>query len=248
MNSKEYETLVSGMLACKSQGPVKIQVHRDKKYLGKSGHSHQIDVSAELQVAGLDIIIIFECKKYSRKVGIDDVMELSSRVDDIHAHKGVLVTTIGFQKGAVRLAKSVGISLVKAGDFGWEIVFADPYADLRIQGFEYGLKMILNQLHDKIDDPLFSEQAFAFMSQFDYIAREPRGFYPFYFLMQKHQGTWGKIRWPDRTETGFNLFTTIAGTEIELVGLNLDTTVLVWLQVLEVLVDCNRQDWLETSR
>jgi hypothetical protein len=42
---------------------------------------------------------------------VSDVLELIGRLGDIGAHKGVIVTTIGFQEGAIKLAQSHDIAL-----------------------------------------------------------------------------------------------------------------------------------------
>src|SRR4051794_5780331 len=81
-----YETLVD----------LKIGTVQGGRYIKgkKSGHAHQIDVSIELFIAGLKILVIVECKHYKKKVEISDVLELAQRLDDIGAHKGVLVSTV----------------------------------------------------------------------------------------------------------------------------------------------------------
>jgi hypothetical protein len=97
-------------------------VHPKKLYVGKkTGHKHEIDVSIELQVAGLSILILIECKHYKNKVEISDVLELAQRIDDVGAHKGVLVSTIGFQPGALKVAEGYGIALVTTAPM-WSVV------------------------------------------------------------------------------------------------------------------------------
>lgn len=85
---------------------------RNRHFLGKSGHSHQIDIAIEIAVATLQLLVIVECKCYRRSVEVADVLEFVSRIQDIGASKGVMVTTIGFQEGAVRLAKSHHVALI----------------------------------------------------------------------------------------------------------------------------------------
>src|ERR1035438_1643058 len=71
-----------------------IEVLHDKKYKGASGHDHQIDVSAEIILAGCRILILVECKKYRNRVTISDVLELVGRIKDIGAHKGTFVRAV----------------------------------------------------------------------------------------------------------------------------------------------------------
>ena len=115
--STEFELLVKDMLAARLQADISgatLNMVHNKLYKGKSGHDHQIDVSAELTLGGLEMLILTECKYYSHCVGVDDVMEFAYRIQDIGAHKGVLVTTIGFQEGARKIAQSHKITLIKA--------------------------------------------------------------------------------------------------------------------------------------
>jgi restriction system protein len=52
-----------------------------------------------------------ECKCYAHKVSVDDIEEFHSKIDDIGAHKGIMVTTVGYQEGAVKTARGRGIAL-----------------------------------------------------------------------------------------------------------------------------------------
>jgi hypothetical protein len=88
-----------------------ITVQHNVKLLGSSGHEHQIDAMATVLVAGLEIRIIADCKRYSEPVSIDRILALKSRMDDTSSHKGILITTTGFQKGTLTFARSKGIAL-----------------------------------------------------------------------------------------------------------------------------------------
>lgn len=61
------------------------------------------------------ISIIFECKNYNSRVGVDEVEEFSSKLQQIKGFrtKGYMVTTHGFQKGAQSLARNLGIGLIR---------------------------------------------------------------------------------------------------------------------------------------
>jgi len=99
-----YETLLAGHVG---------EIHLRKHFEGKrSGHLHEIDVAIETRVAQLDILILVECKHYNKTVKVGDVLTLAGRIDDIGAHKGVMVSTKGFQKGATKVARAHGIGLV----------------------------------------------------------------------------------------------------------------------------------------
>jgi len=101
------------------------QIFHNRRYEGKSGQEHQIDVSAEITLGGLKLIILAECKCYKRRVDVGHVAGFAYRLRDIGAHKAIIFTTVGFQEGAERVAEAEGIALViqRGRDTrGWEVV------------------------------------------------------------------------------------------------------------------------------
>ena len=91
---------------------VGVTVHHQRVYTGRiSQREIKIDVSFNYQVAGADLLFLVECKCYAHSVPVDDVEEFHSKIDDIGAHKGIMVTTVGFQDGAVKTARGRGIAL-----------------------------------------------------------------------------------------------------------------------------------------
>lgn len=96
-----------------------LRIYHNRKVEGKaSGHEHQIDILLELKITSFKIMVVVECKKYKHKVGIDEILEFSARIQDIGVHKGVMVSTVGFQEGALKIAEANRIALVLAGHFG----------------------------------------------------------------------------------------------------------------------------------
>ncbi len=82
-----------------------VAIHHKKKYKGKrSGQNYEVDLSFDFEKVGVAFLVLIECKYYAKKVGVDDVAEFAFKIDDIGAHKGVLVTTQGFQKGVFKIA------------------------------------------------------------------------------------------------------------------------------------------------
>jgi Restriction endonuclease len=93
----------------------KYTLHHRKSYIGlKTGNTHEVDLSFEAHIGSMRFLILIECKYYRRRVGKEIVEELHARIDDIGAHKGAIVTTVGFQKGALNAAKAYGIALIIA--------------------------------------------------------------------------------------------------------------------------------------
>ncbi len=108
--SDNYELLTQQVIA--SLVGAGVDVHHQRSYTGRiSQRKIEVDVSFNYDVAGADLLFLVECKCYTRSVPVDDVEEFHSKIDDIGAHKGIMVSTVGFQDGAVRTARGRGIAL-----------------------------------------------------------------------------------------------------------------------------------------
>ena len=95
----------------------KPKFRRNAEYVGSSKNQYKIEISVEFFRSGAEEpywIWLWECKqKGKRKVELGDVAELSEKLSDIGKSRcmGSIVTTVGYQKGAVRLAEQHGITL-----------------------------------------------------------------------------------------------------------------------------------------
>jgi hypothetical protein len=116
IESTEYEQFVKQVIEEISDGD--IHVYHRREYVGKrSGRTIVVDVSFEMEVlGGARLLVLVECKRYSDKVKVDDVEEFHSKLDDIGAHKGIMLTTVGYQEGALKTARGRGIALALLTD------------------------------------------------------------------------------------------------------------------------------------
>lgn len=117
-------------------------IEHDKQIEAYDG-VYQIDVFAEYTALGSKIKVLVECKKKdTRRVERDEASNLYDKIQSIGAHKGILISTTGFQRGTVQYAKAHGIAL-------WQIC----------DGF---IKHITNSGHREITNKmkfqLFAEQ------------------------------------------------------------------------------------------
>jgi hypothetical protein len=111
--ASEYESLTQFVYQSllDAQGFGQIKVEHDIHLPGKSGHSHQIDVYWEYELAGLAHRVAVSCKNYNSKVEISDVMAFRTVLEDIGDVKGVMVTPLGYQPGALKIAQQFGVNL-----------------------------------------------------------------------------------------------------------------------------------------
>lgn len=77
---------------------------------------YQIDAYASFEAMGVSFKVLVECKQYSTPVKRDVVVLLADKVRSIGAHKGILMSTCGFQSGACEYAEKHGIALLQVLD------------------------------------------------------------------------------------------------------------------------------------
>lgn len=87
-----------------------------------SDGTYQIDIYSSFTAFGVEFKILCECKQYSASVKRERVEVLESRLKSLGMHKGILLSTSGFQSGAVQYAKQHGIALIQVYDHSCEAV------------------------------------------------------------------------------------------------------------------------------
>ncbi len=96
-----------------NNGLLSSSVQHNVKLKGKSGLEHQIDVYWEYKKDGKVHWVAIECKNYSYGVSIGKVRDFYGVISDLDNVKGIMVTTVGYQKGAKQFADHYGISLME---------------------------------------------------------------------------------------------------------------------------------------
>ena len=87
------------------------KVQHNVKLKGKSGQEHQIDVYWEYEIANVKHKVAIECKNYNKNVAVDKVRNFYGVLADFNNVTGIMVTKVGYQKGAKRFATEHGIML-----------------------------------------------------------------------------------------------------------------------------------------
>lgn len=127
MTPSEYESLTAKIaedirVSSEAIGSLTVGFGSANKICGASGYKHQIDVSLLDDTR----IFIIECKRWDKHVGVQDVLVLASRAQDLrnmHPEKSVktiLASTKGVSKNAAKVAKhfDIEIEIIKsAADF-----------------------------------------------------------------------------------------------------------------------------------
>lgn len=88
-----------------------IQVQHNVKLRGKSGQLHQVDVYWEYELAEVNHKVAIECKNYNKPVSVGKVRDFYGVLSDLNNVNGIMVTKVGYQKGAKEFAAHYGINL-----------------------------------------------------------------------------------------------------------------------------------------
>jgi hypothetical protein len=112
-NWLEFEKLVQAIQ--KSLAP-EGQVTHNEFLKGKSNVEHQCDVVLRSKVGQFSFLCVIECKQWKKRVGLEVVKGFVSKVNDIGAHHGMIVSEIGFSRKALKFAKQNNIALCKPID------------------------------------------------------------------------------------------------------------------------------------
>lgn len=112
ISPEDYERQVSDWLKHAGESLEEFEIYHQKKQLGSSGE-YSLDGLAHFQIfQGARISVVIECKKHKRPVERDVVLTLHSKLRDIGAHKAMIFSTAGFQRGALEYASEHGIATI----------------------------------------------------------------------------------------------------------------------------------------
>lgn len=109
----EYEKLTQEIYQdlLKKEG-LTTEVKHNIKIQGKSTN-HQIDIYWEYTIAGVNHKVAIECKNYNKKISKGIISSFHGVLTDIGNTNGIIVTKVGFQKGAKEFAEFYGINLIE---------------------------------------------------------------------------------------------------------------------------------------
>lgn len=111
----EFETIVGRLQKTFHKGAGIVTTN--EKIIGKiSGRSRQIDICIRGNLGGENVLIIVECKKWNRKPDVKAVEAFAGLKRDVGAHIGIMVSTAGFTKAALRVAEHENVNLYKYKD------------------------------------------------------------------------------------------------------------------------------------
>lgn len=120
LTAAEYEDYVEAVIREISFWD-EAKVHRNRRYPGvRQRGEYEIDIAFEVTLGKIvDFLLIVECKNYTRPVSRPVVQQLAQTRDAINAQKAAIASPVGFTRGAIALAKDLGIALWVIAVDGW---------------------------------------------------------------------------------------------------------------------------------
>lgn len=80
---------------------------------GLNGPSGEIDIYYEFEHLNLTYRVAIECKDWKNPVPADEVRSFSTKINNLNNVAGVMISTSGYQSGAIDFAKRSGIILME---------------------------------------------------------------------------------------------------------------------------------------
>src|SRR5215213_6471237 len=106
---EEFETLIAELQA---QTAPNADVQHNQRVKGRSGRFRQLDITLSQKVGLYPVFIVIECKHYRRRVGIEKVEAFVTKLRDVGASHGVMISNTGFDEGAKSIAKDNLVTLL----------------------------------------------------------------------------------------------------------------------------------------
>ncbi len=117
LSPTEFEKTVMAFFESFPTQPVSVNTEHDVNLSGEDG-IYQIDIKLTYELFGVSFLILVECKRYSTPIKRESVQILNSKLVSLGAQKGILVSSSGYQRGAIEYAKKHGIALLRVAAGG----------------------------------------------------------------------------------------------------------------------------------
>lgn len=106
----QFEDLVVEILKQAGQGTPGFTVTLHDRVTAADG-TYDLDATVRYELAGMSFVVVVEAKRHKHTIKRQAVVNLHQQVQSIGAHKGLMIATARYQKGAIKYANAHGIAL-----------------------------------------------------------------------------------------------------------------------------------------
>lgn len=151
---KKFEKLAESIFKKLVRNPEFEKVEHNVMLDGEDG-KRQIDVLVKSETVGQTLITAIECRDYNKKLSVSNIDGFHSKLLDIRANKGILISRKGFSSKSISKAKRLGITLCTADETeeeNWESIIDLPVIleELHLVDFNINVKYS-NRFEEKIN-------------------------------------------------------------------------------------------------
>lgn len=107
----EFERLARDIFDLISRDEPHVNIEGPKVFLDGTDGKREFDLVVRTKAAGLIFLTVVECRDHGKKLDVTHVDGFHSKMKDVNANKGVLISRMGFTGTAQRKAQRLGISL-----------------------------------------------------------------------------------------------------------------------------------------
>src|SRR6187431_1595578 len=112
LDGKQFETFVADVLRGLGDRLGDFRLDEQELVVADDGR-YRIDITVRFRALDVEFLVLVECKDHTRPVEREEVQILADKKRAAGAHKGMLFSTNGFQRGAIEYAQKHGIALVR---------------------------------------------------------------------------------------------------------------------------------------
>lgn len=142
----KFEKLAESIFNKLLKNPAYEKVEHNVKLKGAEGE-RQIDLLITSESFGIKFKTVIECRDFKNKLSISSIDGFHSKLLDVKANKGILISRKGFSSKAISKANRLGISLCTADeteDNGWQSLIDLPILIEQLSLIEFEI----NAQHD----------------------------------------------------------------------------------------------------
>lgn len=141
---KKFEKLTESIFQKLVRHPEFERVEHNVLLEGADG-KRQIDVLVRSETFGMNLTTVIECKDYNKKIPVSVVDGFHSKLMDVRANKGILISRKGFSSKTFSKAKRLGITLCTADETeneNWKSIIDLPVIldELHLVDFNINIK------------------------------------------------------------------------------------------------------------
>lgn len=185
----KFEKLAESIFNKLVKNPAYEKVEHNVNLKGADGE-RQIDLLITSESFGIKFKTVIECRDFKNKLSIAQIDGFHSKLLDVKANKGILISRKGFSTKAISKANRLGISLCTADeteDNGWQSLIDLPILIEQLSLIEFEI----NAQHDQNVKGKISKEAILKINNID--------------IVQLINEKWSKAEFNLKSKSGFQI-------------------------------------------